>query len=46
MTFTAASLDEAIKLKRTLNALYSRDGWIVEIVPPQFDGDTYYVNVV
>jgi len=45
MTFTAETYDEAYELARELRATYCDTDWEVEIVPPQFPGDSYRVNV-
>jgi len=45
MTFVAQSYVEAYELARELRATYCDTDWEVEIVPPQFLGDFYRVNV-
>lgn len=46
MTFTAATCLEARRIARELRRLYpAAEGWVVEIVLPLFEGDSWRVNV-
>ncbi len=45
MSCTAASYIKAVEIANRLRAIYSRDGWKVEIVRPLYRGDLYHINV-